>query len=212
MPPTFDDVAEGDSIDDFLISLAEGVAQAQAHLNEMPVPDASGAPAFVYHLPKVEFELKLQITTTKKGGRSPRLLKVFAPTSDEQATASSLLRGALVAAPVHNGRPPTVMSLSVDESTSGGLWVRVALGNALGESLEGVNVELNIDRERSAELNGGRALAAGTRLARSLAATGSDGRCQVKLTVGRNEPADTAVVITADGGGVSRALVYRVQR
>ncbi len=218
--PDFEDIAQGDNIDDFLVSLAEGVVQAQDQLNQLPVADASGAPAYIYHLPKVEFELKLQITTQSRssGGRDAlrnrgpkRLFKVLSPASQEEASAASLLRGTLVAAPVQGGRPPLVLSLAVDDRSRGGPWVLVSLGDALGEALQGAAIEVNIDRERSQQLNtGNRPLAAGTRLAQSLLETDAEGRARVKLSIARGEARGHAIVLTADGAGVSRTLVYRV--
>ena len=213
----FEDIAQGDNIDDFLVSLAEGVVEAQSQLNRLPVPDASGAPAYVYHLPKVEFELKLQITTQSRssGGalrRGPqRLFKLLSPASQEEATAASLLRGTLVAAPVQGGRPPLVLSLAVDDQSRADPSVLVSLGNALGEAIQGATIELNIDRERSQQLNpGNKALAAGTKLALSLVESDAEGRARVKLLIARGEPSGHAIVLSADAAGVSRTLIYRV--
>jgi len=216
----FEDIAQGDNIDDFLVSLAEGVVEAQSQLNRLPVPDASGAPAYVYHLPKVEFELKLQITTQSRGsaqsdggtGRGPqRLFKVLSPASQEEATAASLLRGTLVAAPVQGGRPPLVLSLAVDDQSRADPSVLVSLGNALGEAIQGATIELNIDRERSQQLNpGNKALAAGTKLALSLVESDAEGRARVKLLIARGEPSGHAIVLSADAAGASRTLIYRV--
>ena len=53
-----DDLIET-TLDDYLLALADGIQQAQRQLDQVTVAGRPGQPATGYHLPRVEFELKM---------------------------------------------------------------------------------------------------------------------------------------------------------
>ena len=59
------------TIDDFLLSLAEGVSYAQGELARAGVSGPPGAQV-LYQLPRVEFELKMNLTVVQDQGLSQR--------------------------------------------------------------------------------------------------------------------------------------------
>ena len=53
----------GNSIEELLVSLAEGVREAQIALNEGPLVGPSGRPLATYHLPYLDFTIQVDMQT-----------------------------------------------------------------------------------------------------------------------------------------------------
>lgn len=156
------------SIDDYLLGLADGVEKAQRQLSRVSVELNAGEAPIMYQIPRVDFELKLsfEMVTADDGTNAKRLQ--FKPAggggsrSSRQtvAEAASTLKGSLVAVPRSGGKPrpvlrATLRQLDPSATASADRWrwqVRVTLATAAGEPLPGVDVQFNVDRDRSLEL------------------------------------------------------------
>ncbi|GEM_PF-1694198 len=169
------------TIDQYLLNIAEGLRQAQEELSQMQVT-RPGEGTFTYHIPSVEFELKLTFELEQDSspetsainplaltGVLPESLKKFrriptikarpvnpntAPSGSFEAGASSTLKGRFVSVPANGGAPLPVLEVTAEPGDSGKEVTIIAeVSNAAGEALAGTNVEFNIDREFSELLN-----------------------------------------------------------
>lgn len=212
-------IATGDTIDDFLISLASGVSNAQKTLHEMSQSSGLGV---MYQIPQLEFELKLKISTVEqKTARSTdqylapkHSVQVAAPSGQDEITAASTIKGSLVAIPVNAGKPKYQMNLIFSETENNNeLEILVTLKDSSGSPQQGVMVELNIDREVSYELNKEQGidqqLHAGTRIKEGVVTTNADGVATGNLKIAAEEKSGILIVVTADALGESKALNYR---
>jgi hypothetical protein len=149
------------SIDDYLLGLATGIQKAQQQLSQQAVTIRPGEAAVTYQIPRVEFELKMSlevVSPADSGGDGATLLR-FRPASPARggvgATTSdvaSTIRGAFVAVPVHGGKPPPDIRITLRRISAGTYEIAVRVASAAGERLAGVEVQFNVDRERSREL------------------------------------------------------------
>ncbi len=169
------------TIDQYLLNIAEGLRQAQEELSQMQVT-RPGEGTFTYHIPSVEFELKLtfeleqdappgssEINPFAMTGVLPGSLQKIpriptikarpvnpntAPSGSFEAGASSSLKGKFVSVPANGGVPVPVLEVTAEPGDSGNVVTIIAeVSNAAGEALAGTNVEFNIDREFSELLN-----------------------------------------------------------
>lgn len=216
------------TLDDFLLSLADGVAQAQGELTR---GGAMGPPGrqFLYHLPRVDFELKMNLRVVEDAGLSQRYRQfrrerngdkhlLFKPlAADEVATSTldvaAIIRGAFVAVPENNGLPAVVVSTGIVSTNPRAPVLVTTVRNAAGEALEGVEVQVNLDREESQLLtqaaNQQFALSEGTGLANGVLLTDVNGRAETRLDIAvMQTPCLLAMVI--DVGEQTFNLVYEV--
>jgi hypothetical protein len=214
------------TLDDFLLSLADGVTQAQ---EELARAGAIGPPGrqFAYHLPRVEFELKMNLRVVEDAALSARYHTLrpvrtanrhllFKPLAAEEAASTmeiaATVRGAFVAVPANDGLPSAIVRTLVAPGPPP--TVTIVARNAAGEPLAGMEVEVNLDREESATLTRatGRTLvlAPGTGFARGVVTTDADGVARATLNLGAGQgPGLLALVIdTADR---TETLVYEVR-
>ena len=146
------------SIDDYLLGLADGLQKAQRQLSQMALIIQPGEAAVTYQIPRLEFELKmsLEVVTPAEGASGGALLR-FRPASPGRTGTStsdvaSTIRGAFVAVPVHAGKPPPSVRITLRRINERSFEVRVLVTSAAGERLPGVDVHFNIDRQRSRAL------------------------------------------------------------
>ena len=99
------------TLDDFLLSLADGVTRAQEELTRSGLHGEPGR-QFAYHLPRVDFELKMNVRVVQDASLSGRYRKVqlarlghkhllFRPLTTEESSTmdiAAVVRGAFVAA------------------------------------------------------------------------------------------------------------------
>jgi hypothetical protein len=217
-----DDVAKGQNLDDFLINLADGLSKAQSRLNQYPVMNAMGQQSMVYHIPRMEFELKLQMTASDtvpvSAGRSLASQKKarlqFLPVKTSQqssSSATSIIKGVMVAAPLDATVPQIQLSLSVEQASTRKAEVKVFAQTSTDTSLKGAVVELNIDRELSEKMGKG-ALKASTRLERAALVLDENGRAEAGLVISNQEAEGQVIALTADLFGQSQTLLYRFEQ
>lgn len=202
------------SIEEMLVSLAQGVREAQETLNSMPQFDTFGRPAPGYFIPQLdfEFEVEMEVDTNGQGApvmkmRPTRMLGAPAPSQSQSSSAksSSRISGRLVAIPPGNGLP--MPQLVVTTSAEAGNVVRldVTASNSSGERLAGQLVEINPDMAASEALAGGARLQLPTLSSASLT-TDEAGRASTRVTV----PAGSGYILVAQmGAATARVLVRR---
>jgi hypothetical protein len=214
------------TLDDFLLSLADGVTQAQ---QELARAGAIGPPGrqFAYHLPRVEFELKMNLRVVEDPSLSARYNALrpvravnrhllFKPLAAEEAATTleiaATVRGAFVAVPANDGLPSAVLRTLVSPGPPP--TVTILARNAAGEPLAGLEVQVNLDREESESLTaatGGRLyLAPGTGFREGVVTTDENGVARAVLHLDRDQrPGILALVI--DAADRTETLVYEVR-
>lgn len=159
-----DEILTG-TIDDYLLGLADGLQKAQRQLSQHSLALQPGEAPVMYHIPRVDFELKLSFEMTTAPaertdgarGAVARELR-FRPPGAQRGGGSttteavSTIRGALVAVPTLGGKPPPVIRTTLRRIDRHKLEVRVLVLSAAGERLAGVDVQFNVDRELSKRL------------------------------------------------------------
>ena len=215
------------TLDDFLLSLADGVAYAQAELARANATAEAQASA-LYQLPRVDFDLKMNLTVVQDHSLSQRYGALrpirandrhllFRPVSADEASSTleiaATVRGSFIAVPPNGGLPAPRIRVSVDASDASAPVVAVAVGNTAGEPLAGVQVEFNVDREESISLNDGAAgtfrVADGTSFARGVATTNESGVAQNVLSIDKNQQSGR-LFIAVDALSRTETIVYEV--
>lgn len=230
------DEALFESIDDYLIAIADGLRLAQQRLNSLQVSGLPGQPATMYHLPKLDFELKMafklsQARTTSQAegievlGNKKLTIRPLMPgagSAEFVAEGASLIRGTFVAIPAHGGRPAP--ELRVGLSRPGGVRagsvvphveIRVLITNVAGELLGGVEVSFNIDRDQLESLNsvtpGIPVLSDKTYLENAIVLTSSSGIAACRLCIADTENVGTSIPIVIDALGKTEMVIYQVE-
>lgn len=219
-----DDVAKGQNLDDFLINLADGLSKAQSRLNQYPVMNAMGQQSMVYHIPRMEFELKLQMTAAETpassgtAGRLPthkksrlQFLPMKATQQQNSSSATSIIKGVMVATPLDSVVTRVQLSLSVEKKTARKVLVKVLAVGAPGDSLEGATVELNIDRELSEQLNKA-VMKPATKLEQASLVLNKEGGASTGLVISNQEPEGRIIALIADLFGQTQTLLYRFEQ
>lgn len=201
------------SIDDYLIALADGVGRAQRQLARISIDGQPGQPALTYQLPRVDFEFKMvfelgsaaQVGELAEGSSRKQFQVRPLNNTNNRAGASiaSTISGSLVAVPAQGGRPPPVVKSSYLRMEGRSFELRVTVQSITGEPLGGVDVEFNIDRELTRQLNAARVpgfndIAAGTRLWFGEVETKANGRAHNVLTFDEAESEALLVAVQID--------------
>jgi len=223
------------SIDDYLLSLADGVCLAQRKLSQMVIPGQFGQPSTVYQLPKVEFELKMSFEM-ETGSPDPRTLlpgeqAVNAPKlrvrpanmqggASASIEASSVIRGSFVATPAKGGKPPAVIQTFLKKGASAReVIITVDISSAAGELLEDVVVQYNIDNELCRTLNdsfkpadsGFYEFQPDTKLAKGVVKTKADGKSENRLQIDAKESIGATVAVVIDALSERETILYTVK-
>jgi hypothetical protein len=215
------------TLDDFLLSLADGVTRAQA---ELARAGALGPPGrqFEYHLPRVDFELRMNLRVVDDPSLSSRyrLLRsarpndkhlLFKPVLAEEASSTleiaAVVRGAFVAVPANQGLPGAVIRTSVNTEDPAAPIVRITARNAAGEPLAGVEVQVNVDREESAALTQATGnelvLDPGTAFDHGVVSTDASGMADAVLRIPASQKSGLLALVI-DAAGLTETLVYEV--
>lgn len=214
------------TLDDFLLSLAEGVAFAQNELSRAGAATAGSA----LTLPRVDFELKMNLTVVQNPVLSQRYSLwrpvrtddrhlLFRPISSDESSSTleiaATVKGAFVAVPPNGGLPAPILRSSVDATDPSRPVLHVTLRNTAGEPLPGVEVQFNIDREESVSLNqaAGRSfsVASDTTFEHSIMTTGAEGAAETALMVGQSQQPGLLVLVV-DALSRTETTVYEVSQ
>jgi hypothetical protein len=199
----------GNSIEELLVALAEGVREAQAALASTDNVDAAGRPLPGYHLPYLDFSINVEMETrSDSGGRPVALLFKSQPGTSTTQQVTSTIAGRLVATPPGDGLPIPRIDLLPGVNIGGEVRLDLRLSNSAGEVLAGRTVELNVDDAASTRLTDMlhgieyRRLA-GSRLKDALLTTGSDGVAQTLMSIDGAQDRRTMFVVVATLGSAS---------
>lgn len=204
------------TVDDYLVSLAWSLQQAQQQLSELSAAGPTGEFPVTYQIPEMEFELKMSLElrqSTEVGqGAGAKILRgnVLSGRSAETnaSTAASTIKGRFVAVPSRGGNPPPVLTVSLSKPGAGSIYgISVAVSSVSGEALVDVPVHFNIDRDLSDRLNGRVPLASGTTLSFGVVRTGSDGVASCQLSIASGDRAKRVAVII-DAMGRTETVVF----
>ncbi len=224
------------SIDDYLLSLAESVCQAQRQLSQMRIPGQFGQSATMYQLPRVDFELKMSFEVTQsdapgdssmmgpQGGRpgadKPVALRARPAggqnkgARDTSAEAASIIKGSFVAVPAQGGKPPPMIRTFLERLSRHELKIRVEVRSAVGEVLKDVEVQFNVDRDLSRRLNEADSIAGprkGTDLLYSMVRTDGEGNALNILKVDPNELNGARAAVVIDLLGETETILFQVE-
>lgn len=205
----------GNSIEELLVALAEGVREAQAALNEQPLLDAAGRPLASYSLPYLDFTIAVEMTTQQTAtgprggmGRLALLVRKDPGGGTSASSVKSTVAGRLIATPAGEGLPVPRLAVTVAPPQDGRAAITVAAANSAGELLAGQPIELNIDDAASARLSTapqGYHRAPDTRLDGALLRTDALGIAQAQLVLGAGQQADGIVVVVVASIGAFSA-------
>ena len=234
------DIATGSTLDDYLVSLADGMAQAQERLNSVqPSGDGSNVR---YRIPQLEFELKMTMDLSEQESpaatpstdaptsaissriaamrRLPRKqLRVKPITQESQTQLASTIRGTLVAVPEGGGIPEAVIAIQLapqDEAPvavpegTRAVAVIIDVIDRAGTALSNTEVQVNIDREQATALDGTDTLADGTVIVDALLRTNANGHATTWLFIGPDQAPGTHIVLIADAANRTRSIIFPV--
>lgn len=222
MANNLDDVGDvlDHTLDEYLLGLASGIADAQKALNQLAVPAGDGGQAAVaYHMPSLEFELRLHMTMQGGSGAAANRQVRFRPASGSASDsysvdAVSTISGSFVSVPLASGRPPPRLHTTMTVQGGGQVLLTASVTDPLGKPLPNVDVNFNLDRERTASMNSALnpkfVLNAATGLKAALVRTDDQGQAQSLLQIAAAEPAAAMIVLIVDIAGASETLLVPV--
>jgi hypothetical protein len=145
-----------ESLEGLLVSIAEGVREAQDALNGAPPLDAYGRPMPLYHMPYLDFEIQVEMetVTTESGGIRLRINPLGGKDSSKSTSEiSSKISGRLVAIPPGEGVPVPVLNMLSERLSARQHKIIITATNSAGEILAGQAIELNINLPASQQLS-----------------------------------------------------------
>ena len=203
----------GNSIEELLVSLAEGVREAQIALNEGPLVGPSGRPLATYHLPYLDFTIQVDMQTRADSGGRPIALLFMAQAQSMSSSVRSTISGRLVAIPPGEGLPVPRITFNVGGNIGGEAALTLTASNSAGEWLANQPVELNIDYADSQALSAARGVSglirlSGTHLREALLTTDAEGRASTVLRIDDQQAGKGVLMVVASIGPFSsRAAV-----
>lgn len=195
-----------ESLQALLVSIADGVREAQEVMSSAPSMDAFGRPMTTYHLPHLDFKLEVNMETVAKTGGGGLLLKIRrAPAGSSTRDVSSTLSGRLVAIPPGEGLPIQILTITSKPETARRHRITVNAINSAGEILLGQAIELNINMAASKQLSAIEgvtlnSLRAGTRLRDVILITDESGTAETVLNIDGSLAAKAVLVVSAELG------------
>ena len=198
-----------DSLEEMLVSIAEGVREAQEALDGLAPFDSFGRPVPGYFIPHLDFELLVDIETETNSQGRP-IFKVSAArnifgggggssTSSTKSHTTSRITGRLVAIPPGEGLPVPQLILTAEKTGAGETLLTVRASNNAGEILAGQRIELNIDEEASKALS------------RGASPTLPDARLREAVLVTDEQGQAATTLVVSDGGNSGRQLLVVAQ-
>ena len=204
--PTF----ASESIEEMLVAIADGVREAQVALNAAPPVDAYGRQLPLYHLPHLDFEIKVHLETVSVTEGRPIFKITAANNVTDTAELTSVIAGRLTAIPPGEGLPLPQVAITSERLSARRHRVLVRAGNSAGEALAGHTVELNLNLDASRRLSQAAGVnltsARSTNVTKALLTTDDDGEAETVLQVDPGLPAAAILVLTAELGTAAANL------
>lgn len=202
-----------ESLEALLVSIADGVREAQEVMSSAPSVDVFGRPMTTYHMPHLDFKVEVNMETVAKNGSRGGLLLKIRKQAEGSSTrdVSSTLSGRLVAIPPGDGLPTLILTISSERETARRHRITVSATNSAGEILVGHAIELNINRDASKQLSEVEGvtlnnLRQGTRLNDVILLTGAAGSAETLFNIDPGLPAKAVLVLTAELGSENVSL------
>ncbi len=197
-----------ESLQALLVSIADGVREAQDSLSSAPPIDAYGRPVPTYHIPYLDFEVQVEMetVTTESGGIRLRINPLGGKTNSTQTKEmSSTISGRLVAIPPGEGVPIPTLHMLSERLSARQHKIIVTATNSAGEVLVGQAVELNINMEASKQLSAVDGInltskRAGTNVQDAILITDESGTAETVFSIDSGLPAKASLVLTAELG------------
>lgn len=210
-------------IDDYLMAVAEGVHSAQRKLGRMSVDMQPGQPGIVYELPRVDFELTMSFgwsadQSREAGATQRRLMGSLLGTGSSEAElqAASVIKGSFLASPAQGGKSAPKVTFD-HQHLGGGLYrIDVRFQDPVGQSLEGEEVQFNVDWALTDELNGDAdaggnpldSLRDRVSLQRGVVVSNADGIASNTLSVSVESEGRLYVAVVIDVRGQTEVLTF----
>jgi hypothetical protein len=208
----------GNSIEELLVALADGVREAQLALGDGPLVDDNGRPIASYQLPYLDFTINIAINTQRdEGGRPIVLLSGGGGRSSTGTQVMSQISGRLVAIPPGDGLPLPRITLALAKRDGDKVRIVVEVSNTAGERLAAQPLELNLDDAESALLSKANGLAdykrdlGRTRLNDAVLVTDEKGRAEAGFTISDAEDPQAIFVVVATIGQYRSRLAIPVK-
>lgn len=155
------------ALKDILVSLADGLSDAQEELNNQTPFDDLGRPNTIYQLPYLDFKLQVvtefeqeEVVATEKAVKGAlRFTPAKSVSNDsERIGIFSTISGRFVATVPNEGLPKTELEVDVSEIKGpvNGVYsvdVVTTLENTVGERISNKTVSFNVDEEATQEIN-----------------------------------------------------------
>lgn len=195
-----------ESLEQMLVSMADGLREAQESLNTIPAIDRFGRAMPSYQIPYMDFELQvdMEVTTNSAGLARMQVRRALNNQRNTSQSVSSNISGRFVAIPPGEGLPIPILNFSSKRLSKWRHSLQIQLTNTAGEVVPGAQVELNFELERSKELSIARS---GTdklksikhpTLARAVLITDATGYAETELTIDTKVPAGELLVVSAE--------------
>lgn len=209
----------GNSLEELLVSLAEGVRAAQQALDQAPLVSPDGRPLSTYHLPYLDFTVQVDVQTRSDNGGRPVALMLLPRPSGSTSSSSevhSTISGRFIATPPGDGLPVPRIGMGAGANIGGTAKITLEVSNSAGERLARQRVELNIDDADSAVLSAARGARplqrnAGTRLADAVLVTDEQGRAATQLLIEDAQAGKGVLVVVASIGPFSSRLAVLME-
>lgn len=202
-----------ESLEALLVSIADGVRDAQDVLSSAPPLDTFGRAMPSYHLPYLDFEMKVDAETVNTPGGSMFLrINPLGTTGNSVHEISSSISGRLVAVPPGEGLPSPLLTISSLRLSARRHKIVVNVINTAGEILVGQGIELNINMEASRELSTAAGVElvskrAGTTLEDVIPVTDETGVTETIMNIDSSLPTKVVFVVTAELGTAQASVV-----
>lgn len=203
-----------ESLEELLAGIANGVREAQAALNNTLPMDEYGRPLPTYHLPYIDFDLKVQIETEESdsGKRSLRIKSLFGGnTTNENSQINSSITGRISALPPGEGLPVPLLQMTTTRLSARRHRIDIQAVNSAGELLQNATVELNLDVAMSQALSTSEGVnlpsLRSSSIGEVLLVTDTNGQASTELGIDNGLPSKALVVINAELDRFSTSVV-----
>lgn len=206
----------GNSLEELLVSLAEGVRAAQNALNEAPLIGPTGRPVSSYQLPYLDFTVQVDMQTRTETGGRPVALMLMPLAQGVSSQIHSTISGRFVATPPGDGLPVPRIGMSAGGNIGGKAKILLEVSNSAGERLADQRIELNIDDKDSTKLSEACgvtdfARSGATRLEDAVLITDAQGRAATQLRIDDAQDGKGVLVVVASIGPFSSRLVVSME-
>lgn len=213
------------TIDDYILSIASGLTQAQKELNTLASREVPYGESIRYMIPHIDFELKMSVelaTSPELDKKYPQkwkppawgpkhvLMKPVNPGNADQMNTQALstISGRIVSVPQTEGKPVNQIAAALKKLGDRKVQISTTVISPGGKGVQGAEIHCNIDREESQELNKNRALQAGTDIEEGVQITNENGETIHELLIANNEPRNTKIALVLDFEWQSELIIY----